>query len=73
MANSNAKSKDAKKSGIISFFGGVKAEVKKITWPSATETKKTFIAALLFTLVYAVLVGGFDYIFQNLFELILKK
>lgn len=45
MANSNAKSKDAKKSGIISFFGGVKAEVKKITWPSATETKKNIYSS----------------------------
>ncbi|MGL4847402.1 MAG: preprotein translocase subunit SecE, partial [Clostridium sp.] len=36
------------------------------------ETKKALIAVLGFTIIYIVLVGGFDYIFQNLFEVVLK-
>lgn len=72
MASSKVKSKDAKKGGIINFIKGVKAEVKRITWPSTKDAKKALIAVILFTLVYAILVGGLDYIFQNLFGLILK-
>lgn len=71
--NNNTKTVNApKKGGILKFFGGVKAEVKKITWPTKNETKKALIAVAIFAGIYLILVGGLDYIFQNLFELILK-
>ena len=38
--NSKAKSNAAKKGGVFKFFREVKAEVKRITWPSKNETKK---------------------------------
>ena len=74
MTKNNAKAKSAakKNGGIIKFFKDVKGEVKKITWPKKNEVKKTFAAVAIFVLIYVVLVGGFDYIFQNLFEVILK-
>ena len=69
----NAKTEKAiKNNGLFSFFREVKMEVKKITWPSKDEAKKAFVAVVIFTLIYIVLVGGFDFIFQNLFEMILK-
>ncbi|MFR3911928.1 MAG: preprotein translocase subunit SecE [Clostridium paraputrificum] len=57
---------------MFKFFREVKAEVKRITWPSKNETKKALIAVAVFVLIYVVIIGGFDYIFQNLFEVILK-
>lgn len=74
MTKNNAKAKSAakKNGGIIKFFKDIKGEVKKITWPKKNEVKKTFMAVAIFVLIYIVLVGGFDYIFQNLFEVILK-
>ena len=72
-AKSNAKTEKAiKKNALISFFREVKAEVKRITWPSKDETKKALIAVVIFTLIYIVLVGGLDFIFNNLFKIILK-
>lgn len=71
--NIKMKSKDAtKKGGIFKFFREVKAEVKRITWPSKNETKKALIAVAMFALVYIIMIGGMDYIFQNFFEAILK-
>lgn len=61
-----------KKDGGFRFFREVKAEVKKITWPSKNDTKKALIAVGVVVLIYMVLVGGFDYIFQNLFKQIIK-
>ena len=73
MTGSNIKSKDAtKKGGILNFFKGVKAEIKRITWPSFEHTKKAFIAVIVFTLMYTILVGGLDSIFSNLFKMILN-
>lgn len=69
----NAKTEKAIKSnGLFSFFREVKAEVKRITWPSKDETKKAFVAVVVFTLMYTILVGGLDFIFKSLFEMILK-
>lgn len=72
-ANNNAKTeKTVKNNGLFGFFREVKAEVKRITWPSKDETKKAFVAVIIFALLYILLVGGFDFIFRNLFEIILK-
>jgi preprotein translocase subunit SecE len=69
----NAKNEKAVKgNGLISFFKDVKAEVKKITWPSKDETKKAFVAVMVFTLMYTILVGGMDSIFEKLLQAILK-
>ena len=61
-----------KGNGLVGFFREVKAEVKRITWPSKDETKKAFVAVIVFTLMYTILVGGLDFIFKSLFEMILK-
>ena len=72
-AKNNAKTeKTIENNGLFSFFREVKAEVKRITWPSKDETKKAFIAVIVFTLMYTILVGGLDFIFKSLFEIILK-
>lgn len=73
MAGNNVKTNNVtKKGGILKFFREVKAEVKRITWPSKTETKKALIAVAIVALIYLILVGSLDYIFANLFEVILK-
>ena len=69
--NSVKTDKAIKSNGLFSFFREVKVEVKKITWPSKDETKKAFIAVILFTLMYTILVGGLDFIFESLFKIIL--
>ena len=72
-AKSNAKAeKIVENNGVIGFFREVKAEVKKITWPSKDETKKAFVAVVVFTLMYTILVGGLDSIFSSLFKIILN-
>ena len=72
-AKNEVKTKKAvEKNSLFGFFREVKAEVKRITWPSKDETKKALIAVVIFTLIYILLVGGLDFIFKNLFEIILK-
>lgn len=62
----------SEKGGIIKFFREVKSEVKRISWPSKNDTKKALIAVGVVGLIYIVLVGGLDYISQNLFEFLFK-
>ncbi len=69
--NVKQKSKD-KKLGIVQFLREVKAELKRITWPSKQDIKKASAAVAIFCLFYLVVVSGMDLIFQNLFDLIFK-
>lgn len=64
--------KAVKGNGLVGFLKDVKAEIKKITWPSKDETKKAFVAVMVFTLMYTILVGGMDSIFEKLLQAILK-
>lgn len=54
------------------FFREVKAEIKRITWPSKKDIKKATIAVASFCLLYIVFIGGVDLIFKNLFEFMFK-
>ena len=73
MTGNNVKSKGTTKNkGIFNFFKEIKAETKKITWPSKKEAKKALIAIAIFLIIYTLYVGGLEFIFQNIFELILK-
>lgn len=69
----NANNSAAKEgAGIVMFFREVKAEVKRITWPSKEDTKKAILAVAAFTIISLILVGAMDFIFKNLFELVFK-
>lgn len=70
--NGKVKESAPKKAGVIGFFREVKAEVRRITWPSKEETKKAIIAVIVFALIFIILVGGFDFIFKNLLDFVLK-
>lgn len=70
--NTKSVSQTSKQGGIKKFFREIKTEFKKITWPSKEETKKALLAVVIFSGIYLVLVGGLDYVFQNLFEAILN-
>ena len=54
----------SEKNSIAKFFREIKAEVKRITWPSKDDTKKALIAVGVVVLIYIVLVGGLDIFFQ---------
>lgn len=73
MAVNKVKEVKAKKSsGPFKFVREIKAEVKRISWPTKEDTKKTFLAVVTFVLICLVLVGGLDIVFNKLFDLVMK-
>jgi preprotein translocase subunit SecE len=56
--------------GIVNFFKDLKAEAKRITWPSKKDIKKATIAVTSFSFLFVVFVGLLDYGFNNLYKLI---
>ena len=61
-----------KRKDKTNLFREVKAEVRRITWPSKEDTKKAFLAVLVFTIISMILICIMDYGFSNLFDFIFK-
>ena len=71
--NGNVKAKErSNQKGIVKFFKELKAEAKRITWPSKKDIKKATIAVVSFSFLYVIFVGLLDYGFNNLYKLIFK-
>lgn len=52
----------AKKQKRPAFFGGVKAEFKKISWPDRQETLKQSVAVVVISVVVGVIIAIIDYV-----------
>jgi len=53
------------------FLGNVKAELKKVTWPSKKDTYASTTVVIVLVLICAVFLGGVDIILSRLIRLIL--
>lgn len=54
----------AKKAKKPSFFKGVKAEFKKITWPDKTSLMKQTAAVVIVSVVVGVVIAILDFFIQ---------
>ena len=54
----------AKKTRKPSFFKGVKAEFKKITWPDKTSLQKQTVAVISVSVVVGVVIAIMDFFIQ---------
>ncbi|NLX71602.1 MAG: preprotein translocase subunit SecE [Clostridiales bacterium] len=64
-----AKTKKQKR-GIIKYFREVVSELKKVSWPSRKELINSTVAAIVFIIVFAIVVGLVDLILGQLLKLI---
>lgn len=55
----------AEKQARPSFFKGMKAEFKKISWPDRQSTVKQSVAVVAVSLVVGVLIAVLDYAILN--------
>jgi len=53
------------------FLTNVKAELKKVTWPSKKDTYASTMVVIVLVLISAVFLGGVDIILSRLIRLIL--
>lgn len=48
------------------------AELKKVVWPTPKQAARLTVVVIVFSLVVAIIVGGFDFIFRTILERILQ-
>ncbi len=56
---------------ISKFLADVKAELKKVTWPTRKDTYASSLVVIVLVLVSAVYLGGVDLILSRLVRMIL--
>ncbi len=54
------------------FFTEVRAELKKVTWPSRNEVQSTTIVVIFTSIFFGFYLWGLDLGFSRLFALVLK-
>ena len=57
----------------VLFFGEVKSELKKVTWPSKDQVIRLTGVVIVISLIVGLFIGGLDFVFTKLVELIIKK
>ena len=55
---------------VSNYFKGVRAELKKVNWPSKKELTNYTVVVLATTFAMTLVIWGLDLIFQNLVALI---
>jgi preprotein translocase subunit SecE len=68
MSNRDDKTKTTSK--ISTYFKGVKAELKKVNWPTKKELTNYIIVVFATTAALTLIIWGLDLVFQNLVSLI---
>ncbi len=53
------------------FLADVKAELKKVTWPTKKDTYASTMVVIVLVLLSAVFLGGVDMVLSRLVQLIL--
>jgi preprotein translocase subunit SecE len=58
---------------LKTFFGEVKSELKKVTWPSKQEVYSTTIVVILTTVFFGFYLYGLDLAMSQVFTRILRQ
>ena len=70
MADANVAKK--RKKGVKGFFNEVKAELKKVTWPTKSQLVNNTLVILVFIAVITAILAVLDVAFVKLFEFVTK-
>jgi preprotein translocase subunit SecE len=52
---------------VVGFFRDVRAEVRKVTWPTSDELKKATLVIVIFVSILGIVIGLMDATFQFVF------
>ena len=51
----------------VEFFRDVRAEVRKVTWPTWEELKKATTVIVIFVAILGLVIGWMDWLLQQIF------
>lgn len=70
----SAKAEKAKKTnGFVKYLQDVKAEFKKITWPTKDEVVKSTVIVIIYMAFFTLILSAYDSVFHYLLQFVLGK
>jgi preprotein translocase subunit SecE len=58
---------------LVSYFNDARSELAKVTWPTRAQATRWTVAVIVFSLAFAVFVGGLDYVFSLILQRVILK
>jgi len=58
--------------GLVRYYRETRAELMKVAWPTREEVTRLTIMVLVVIVVMSIVLGGFDFLFTELFRLLLQ-
>lgn len=58
---------------VIDFFSEVKLELAKVTWPTKDEVIRLTLVVIAISTIVGIYVGGVDYLFTKILELVIVR
>ena len=59
--------------GTVEFLRDVRAEIRKVTWPTWPELKKATTVIVIFVAILGLVIGWMDWLLQQIFVVGLAK
>jgi preprotein translocase subunit SecE len=66
-----AKAVAKKENAVTRYFKETRAELRKVNWPTRQQATNLTLIVLAVTVFMAILLGAIDYLFAQLFSLII--
>jgi len=57
----------------LTFLTEVQSELAKVTWPTRQQTIRMTVVVIVVTILMGAFIGGLDFLFTNLFGLLIKQ
>jgi len=58
---------------VVRFYRETRSELTKVVWPTRREAQRLTLIVIAITVTMSILLGGIDWIFAKLFELIIRR
>ena len=58
---------------VLGYFSEVRAELSKVTWPKRQEVIRLTLVVFAISLIVAFYVGGLDFVFTKILEIIFAR
>ena len=49
---------------VVRYLSEVRAEVRKVTWPSWEELRKSTVVIIIFVIIMGLVIGAMDFVFS---------
>ncbi len=60
-------------SPLFNYLSASRSELAKVTWPNRRQTVKLTFAVIIFSVVFATLLGTLDFVFASLLQKLILK